>query len=131
MANNQRASFSEEKRKSSRVKATINLSPAAVPLYNKKKEKKKEMIVPSITVHTLCTMLMKVKAQALFLRQINTAEILKELACVCEKKNSYPIFCPVYTEYFVFMGSQIIQRSLTAVTEEYADFRQKHINDMY
>lgn len=49
-----------------------------------------------------------------------------------KKKNySHLIFCPVYTEYFVFMGSQIIQRSLTAVTEEYADFRQKRTNDTY
>lgn len=44
------------------------------------------MTVPSITVHILCTMLMEVKAQALFLRQINTAKILKELACDSEKK---------------------------------------------
>lgn len=47
-----------------------------------------------------------------------------------KKNDSYPIFCPVYTEYFVFMGSQIVQRSLTAVREEYADFlREKHRND--
>lgn len=36
-------------------------------------------------------------------------------------KWSYPIFCPVDTEHFVFMGSQIIERGLAAATEQHAD----------
>lgn len=38
--------------------------------------------------------------------------------CIYRKKQSYPTFCPVHTKHFVFMGCQVIQRSLKAVTHQ-------------
>lgn len=34
-------------------------------------------------------------------------------------KQSYPTFCPVHTKHLVLVSCQVIQRSLTAVTQEH------------